>query len=129
MPLTTAVDNGPVYTEVGPCYVASRPGSPQLLTKDDVINESIMAQNYPNPFRTITSIRYALPAEANVSFEVYNQVGQRVAILAEGRKSAGYHQAKFDATKLAAGIYIYRLLTVAADGKPVLLTKKMIVAK
>ena len=89
----------------------------------------MMAQNYPNPFSTISTIRYELPVDAHVSLSVYNQLGQKVAQLTEGNMSAGYHQARFDATKLAAGIYLYRLLAVDAEGKPFVISKKMIVAK
>ena len=86
-------------------------------------------QNYPNPFSAVTTIRYAIPVESKVSLRVYNQLGQRVAQLTEGKMSAGNHQVRFDATKLAGGIYLYRLVAVDADGKPVVLTKKMVVAK
>jgi hypothetical protein len=89
----------------------------------------MLEQNYPNPLTTVTTIRYAIPVETKISLGVYNQLGQRVAQLTEGTMSAGNHQAIFDATKLAGGIYLYRLLAVDADGKPVVLTKKMIVAK
>jgi hypothetical protein len=86
-------------------------------------------QNYPNPFSSVTTIRYAIPVESKVSLRVYNQLGQRVAQLVEGKKSAGYHQERFDAAKLAGGIYLYRLVAVDAHGKPVVLTKRMIVVK
>lgn len=88
-----------------------------------------MEQNYLNPFSAVTIIRYALPVEAKVSLGVYNQLGQRVAQLTEGWMSAGYHQARFDATKLAAGIYLYRLLALDAGGKPFTLNKTMMVAR
>jgi hypothetical protein len=88
-----------------------------------------MEQNYLNPFSAVTIILYALPVEAQVSLGVYNQLGQRVTKLTECRMSAGYHQARFDATKLATGIYLHRLLAVDADGKPFVLNKTMIVAK
>ncbi len=125
----TAVDNGAIYTEQGPCYVATRPSSSQLITKNTEEKEFMMAQNYPNPFSTSTVIRYGLLKDAQVNLAVYNSLGQKVAQLEEGRMSAGYHQATFDASKLAAGIYLYRLQALDADGKPFVLNKKMIVAK
>jgi hypothetical protein len=92
-------------------------------------NTGLELSAYPNPFSTISTIRYGLPVDAHVSLSVYNQLGQKVAQLTEGNLSAGYHQARFDATKLAAGIYLYRLLVVDAEGKPFVISKKMIVAK
>ena len=76
----------------------------------------------------VTIISHALPEEAKVSLALYNQMAQKVAQLTKGRMSAGYHQARIDATKLG-GIYLYRLLAVDADGKPFVLNKTMIVAK
>jgi photosystem II stability/assembly factor-like uncharacterized protein/murein DD-endopeptidase MepM/ murein hydrolase activator NlpD len=66
-------------------------------------------QNYPNPFNPATIIEYALPREANVLLEVYNLLGQRVALLVNVRQNAGYHQVVFQDSKLASGVYFYRL--------------------
>jgi Tol biopolymer transport system component len=68
-----------------------------------------LAQNFPNPFNPTTTIRYALPIDANVSLAVYNMLGQKVAQLVDEPMSAGYHNAVFDASKLASGIYVYKL--------------------
>jgi hypothetical protein len=40
---------------------------------------------------------------------VFSALGQRVATLAEGEKEAGFHEVRFDASKLASGVYLYRL--------------------
>jgi hypothetical protein len=64
-----------------------------------------------------------------VSLAVYNNQGQLMAKLADGRMRAGSHEVKFDASKLAAGIYLYRLQTVDANGKTVMINKKMILSK
>ncbi|MEP7373099.1 MAG: choice-of-anchor Q domain-containing protein [Chitinophagaceae bacterium] len=131
---TTATDNGSACTVSSYCSGNSNRSAAGISAEEQIVKNEIpegfmMEQNYPNPFSTVTTIRYALPAEAQVSLGIYNQLGQRVTQLVDGRMSAGYHQARFDATKLSAGIYLYRLLAVNADGKPIVLTKKMIVAK
>lgn len=66
-------------------------------------------QNYPNPFNPTTSIRYSLPAAGLVRLEVYDMLGKRVAVIADGFESAGEHTVQFDASGLSSGIYFYKL--------------------
>lgn len=65
--------------------------------------------NYPNPFNPVTTIRFDLPESSVVRLEVYNLMGRRVATLVQGVVEAGRHEASWDATNMASGIYLYRL--------------------
>jgi len=67
-----------------------------------------LGQNYPNPFNPSTIIPYQLSVSAHVRLEVFNLLGQRIATLVDGQRSAGAHTAMWNATG-AAGVYIYRL--------------------
>lgn len=70
-------------------------------------------QNYPNPFNPTTNIRFALNSRGFVSLKVFNVIGQEVATLVNENLDAGSYSAKFDASKLPSGVYMYRL---EADG-------------
>ncbi|MFI5251176.1 MAG: T9SS type A sorting domain-containing protein [Bacteroidota bacterium] len=74
-----------------------------------VPNRSSLSQNYPNPFNPTTTISYALPQSAHVTLEVYNTLGERVALLMDEQEQAGYHNVEFHTTGLASGVYFYRI--------------------
>lgn len=68
-----------------------------------------LMQNRPNPFPRATEIAYALPRDCHVMLEVYNVMGQRVALLVDEAQAAGLRRATWDASAYASGIYFYRL--------------------
>ncbi|GEM_PF-2289590 len=88
-----------------------------------------LSQNYPNPFNPSTQIDFQLPQAAHVTLEVYNLVGQRVAILVNERLDPGYHTAVWhgddqSGNPVSSGVYFYRLRT-----EDVNLTRKMMLVK
>ena len=64
---------------------------------------------YPNPFNPTTTIWYSLPTASRVDIAVYDVSGCRIVTLVDGWRSAGQYEVTFEATGLAAGLYIYRL--------------------
>jgi len=65
--------------------------------------------NYPNPFRAHTWISFQLPAKAEVSMEIYDVTGQKVAVLMDGTAyEAGLHTLSYDGSALADGHYFLR---------------------
>jgi predicted GH43/DUF377 family glycosyl hydrolase len=71
--------------------------------------EFVLNQNYPNPFNPRTIINYELPITNDVNLNIYNMLGQKVAILVSEKQSAGSHQVEWDATGFASGVYYYRI--------------------
>jgi endonuclease I len=90
----------------------------------EIPSDVMLDQNYPNPFNPTTSIRFQLPVNDVVRLEVYDMLGKRVAVLADGAMTAGMHEVRFDAGSLSSGMYVYRLQTGNA-----VLTRKMTLLK
>lgn len=66
-------------------------------------------ENYPNPFRSTTTIRYTVSESSPITLEVFNALGQRVATLVDEHQPPGTYMVNLDASRLASGVYIYRL--------------------
>ena len=83
-----------------------------------------LSQNYPNPFNPTTQITYQLSESGPVKLTVYDLLGREVATLFDGDQTAGIHKLTFDASRLASGTYIYRLISGMNT-----LSKKMLILK
>jgi hypothetical protein len=91
-----------------------------------------LEQNYPNPFNPATTIRYQLPKDGMVTLKVYDILGAEVATLVNEEKIAGKYEVNFDASRLASGVYIYRLNVndpSASSGQGYVNVKKMVLLK
>jgi hypothetical protein len=84
----------------------------------------MMFQNHPNPFNAATTIRYELPKFAEVTVDIYDILGRKVATLVSGPQQAGPHRVVWDATEYPSGIYFYRL-----KANDFVETKKMLLLK
>ncbi len=84
----------------------------------------ILKQNYPNPFNPATTIYFGMKQSGDVTIDLYNILGQKVATIWKGYQPAGYHKIGFSAENLSSGLYLYRMQT--ADFIEI---KKMIILK
>lgn len=101
------------------------------IDNDDIKNakQFHLYQNYPNPFNPTTKIRYTVPSNVkgeitNVELNVYDILGNEIATLVNEQKEPGYYEMEFNASNIASGVYVYRLMT----GKFVS-TKKMLLLR
>jgi hypothetical protein len=108
----------------------SDPSLPLQIEYDDVNTGEIipwqteLLPNYPNPFNPVTTIEFTIAHPQQIQLSVYNVLGQQVAVLTRGIRSAGIHQVQFDASTLSSGVYIYRL--TAGDD---VMNRKMILVR
>lgn len=77
----------------------------------EIPDQTLLLQNFPNPFNPATSIRYTLAVPSEVRVDIFNTAGRRVATLVEGSQPAGEYMVPFDASMLSSGVYFYRLQT------------------
>lgn len=93
-------------------------------SKDNIPSDFVLGQNYPNPFNPTTTIKYQLREDGFVTIKVFNVLGKEIAILVNREQSAGNQEVKFDGSKLASGIYFYRMQSGSFSQ-----TKKLIMLK
>lgn len=68
-----------------------------------------LEQNYPNPFRSETVIRFTLPGKTNVKLSLYDIQGRLVRTLVNGSRDKGTHAVTVNSTTLTSGLYYYKL--------------------
>ena len=92
--------------------------------ENTIVADYYLAQNYPNPFNPSTKINFGLKKAGNVKITVYNILGNKIATLFDGYKSAGKHTVIFDASNISSGVYLYKIVSNEFVG-----TRKMILEK
>lgn len=108
---------GERWTQLSHDVVVEAPITAVLERHDALVPEAFtLSQNYPNPFNPETTIRFDLPAAADVDLSLFDLAGQRVATLATGLRQAGSYHLRWDGRDdagraLASGMYFYRLAT------------------
>ena len=83
---------------------------PEIEVNIESLTDFQLYQNYPNPFNPSTTIKYAVPKTSLVKITVYDLTGQEVALLVNEVKEAGTYELKFDASNIASGVYLYRMV-------------------
>ncbi|NNE10540.1 MAG: T9SS type A sorting domain-containing protein [Gemmatimonadetes bacterium] len=65
--------------------------------------------NYPNPYKHSTTLRYSLRIRSEVTLEVFDVAGRRVDKQNLGRQAPGIRTFVYRGADLSAGTYFYRL--------------------
>jgi len=77
--------------------------------KELVPTEFFLSQNFPNPFKDSTKIKYCLPEKMKVNLTVYNSDGEKIKQLVNQIQAAGTYETSLDGSDFKNGFYYYRL--------------------
>ena len=95
-------------------------GSAQTSSIVNIVNPPIANPNIsdvfinsivPNPGSSTMTFTYTLGANEDSRLELFNTLGQSVALLSDGFQTQGEHQSSFNVVALAEGTYYLRLTT------------------
>lgn len=80
----------------------------------NVTNGNLISHyNYPNPFKSTTTISFTIPARQEVELNVYDITGKCVKVITKGILESGEHTILFNGSDLSSGAYFYKLKTEA----------------
>ncbi len=65
----------------------------------------------PNPFNSVTTIRYYLPTASRINLSLFDVQGRLVDAFVEGNKAVGMHNFTLSSGELSSGLYLLRLQT------------------
>lgn len=81
--------------------------------EDEIVEELVVLQSYPNPFSDLTTIKFELPESDFVVVRIYNMMGQLVTIASTGLAFTGENEVFWDGTdeggnSVKNGVYLIR---------------------
>jgi len=92
-------------------------GSSGIETKNNLISDYKLFQNYTNPFNPETIIEYAIPKSIEsqqVKLVIYNLLGERIRTLVNKKSEPGNHSVQWDGRTdsgefVPSGFYLYQI--------------------
>ena len=115
--------SGPFRHQVGVDDLQKAYVSLALAVGDVHPAETLLGQNFPNPFNPETWIPYQLSEDSAVSISIYDTAGKLVRTLSLGFQSTGFYNSRDRAAywdgrnnigeRVASGNYYYRLTTLS----------------
>ncbi len=80
--------------------------------------------NYPNPFNSFTFINFSLRNTENVKIEIFDVLGNSIALMEPGAMPAGQHKIRINTAEWKTGVYHYRIYAGSrADAGQMLLVR------
>ena len=66
-------------------------------------------QNYPNPFNPETTVKFMLPSNSHVQFDLFSIQGEKIRTVLDDFFETGQYSFKINAVNLASGTYFLRM--------------------
>ncbi|GLR17903.1 T9SS type A sorting domain-containing protein [Portibacter lacus] len=112
------MDNTPLITELS--------SSVKELRDPSQLNS---AGNFPNPFTDITTIKFGIKQQSDVTLSVYDLVGKKIYESSQDGLAPGSYVFNFNGANLSSGTYFYKINAVGKNGQNYVASKKMILSK
>lgn len=87
--------------------------------------ESMLFQNFPNPFNSATNFEFRISNFEFVNLQIYDVLGRAITELVNKQLKTGSYRINWDASQYSTGVYFYRLIV---NGN-IVDTKKMTLLK
>ncbi len=121
--LTASISNTTIFSAFGSIdpnfynawnYDTNSPNLEVELTGGALPNQFNLGDNYPNPFNPTTTVEFKLPIGVDVTLNVYNLLGERVATIFNSYAQPGNYKATWNGLDLngnqvPSGTYLFEL--------------------
>jgi photosystem II stability/assembly factor-like uncharacterized protein len=87
------------------------------INNGNIPKQITLNQNYPNPFNPSTIISWKLNSSSHVILKVYDILGREITTLVNENMDAGSYNISWNASKMASGVYFYRLWVSVPSGQ------------
>jgi len=76
----------------------------------EIPSKYYLYQNHPNPFNSVSKIKFEIAKLSDVNITVYDILGKEVSSLVNEKLKPGTYETFFDGGGLSSGIYFCRLI-------------------
>jgi hypothetical protein len=77
--------------------------------QNNIPEDFIILQSYPNPFNPSTKVRFSVPERSDVRLTLHDILGREIAVLFNDVMNAGTREIELDGSNLASGVYLVRM--------------------
>ena len=105
--------NSTVADPIADAYIAIL-GTNKLDENKNTTIKNYLYQNYPNPFKNNTTIKYTIAQKGKVKLVIYDLLGKEIKTIVNENKPAGLFEAYWDGSDsngklVSKGMYLYKL--------------------